>query len=211
MANAIYPLYKQALLSGSSNCDLTQTSATLAPFVSLVSTASYTYSAAHQYYSSLAGIVGTDQQITSPSVTNGTFNGAGCTFTAVTGAAVGALVIYRKNSGANTTWVLVLYEDTSVTGLPVTPNGGNIVITWNGSGIFTLSDVRAKENVFLIGEIRGLGLYEYTYAGDEADRPQIGFLAQEVAAFSPDCVATSESGDGLLSVDYGKVFDRLAA
>ena len=28
--------------------------------------------------------------------------------------------------------------DTGVTGLPVTPNGGDISITWNASGIFTL-------------------------------------------------------------------------
>ena len=26
----------------------------------------------------------------------------------------------------------------SVTGLPVTPNGGNITVTWNASGIFQL-------------------------------------------------------------------------
>ena len=210
MANAIYPLYKQALLSGASNCDLTQSSASLAPFVAMVNTSTYTYSASHQYYSSLSGIVGTDQQIASPSVTNGTFNGASVTYTAVSGAAVGALLIYRKNSGANTTWVLVLYEDTSVTGLPVTPNGGNIVVTWNGSGIFTLSDVRAKENISLIAEIEGLGLglYEYNYLGDEAHTPQVGFLAQEVATRHPYAVL---SRDGMLAVDYGKVFDSLAA
>jgi hypothetical protein len=33
---------------------------------------------------------------------------------------------------------LVAYIDSSVTGLPVTPNGGNIGITWNASGIFAL-------------------------------------------------------------------------
>jgi hypothetical protein len=60
------------------------------------------------------------------------------TYTAVTGVSIEALVIYRKNSGANTTWRLVLYLDTSVTGLPVTPNGGDITVTWNASGIFGL-------------------------------------------------------------------------
>lgn len=207
MANAIYPLYKQALLSGASNLDLTQSSASLAPFVAMVNISTYTYSAAHQYYSSLSGQVGTDQQITSPTVTNGTFNGATATFTSVSGAAVGALIIYRKNSGANTTWALVLYEDTSVTGLPVTPNGGNIVITWNGSGIFTLSDERLKEGISRIGEIQGLGLYEFNYRGDAT--PQIGFLAQEVAARFPEAIAAND--DGKLTIDYGEVFDRLAA
>ena len=202
MANAIYPLYKQGLLSGSSNLDLTQTSSTTAPYVAMVNTSSYTYSSSHQSYSSLAGIVGTDQQITSPSVTNGTFNGATVTFTSVTGSTVGALVIYRKNAGANTTWALVLYEDTSVTGLPVTPNGGNIVITWNGSGIFTISDERMKENFTPLAQLQDLTLWAYNYKDGEQ---HIGFKAQEVEAKFPSAVARAL--DGHLEVDYGKLFD----
>jgi hypothetical protein len=33
---------------------------------------------------------------------------------------------------------LVAYLDTGVTGLPVTPNGGDITISWHASGIFQL-------------------------------------------------------------------------
>jgi hypothetical protein len=65
-------------------------------------------------------------------------DGNDVTFSAVSGASVEALVLYRKNAGANTTWRLVAYIDTSVTGLPVTPNGGDISITWSVSGIFSL-------------------------------------------------------------------------
>ena len=82
--------------------------------------------------------MGTDQEITTKTITNGTFDGDNVTFTAVSGSSVEALVLYRKNAGANTTWRLIAYIDTSVTGLPVTPNGGDIDITWNASGIFTL-------------------------------------------------------------------------
>lgn len=138
MANAIYPLYKQSLLAGDANADLDNNTATDGPFVALVDTGTYTYSSAHDFYNDLSGIVGTDQRITTPTVTNGTFDGDNVTFTAVSGSTVEALVIYRKNSGANTTWRLVAYIDSSVTGLPVTPNGGDITITWNASGIFTL-------------------------------------------------------------------------
>lgn len=138
MANAIYPLYKQSLLAGDSNADLDNDTTTDGVYVALVDTGTYTYSTAHQYYSSLSGVVGTDQRITSPTVANGLFDGADVTFTAVSGNSVEALVIYRKNSGANTTWRLVAYIDTGVTGLAVTPNGGNITITWNASGIFQL-------------------------------------------------------------------------
>ena len=138
MANAIYPKWKEALLQNSADSDLDGTGST-GVFVALVDTGTYTYSAAHQYYSDLSGIVGTDQEIgATKSFTNGTFDGGDVTFTAVTGATVEALVLYRKNAGANTTWRLIAYIDTSVTGLPVTPNGGDISITWNASGIFTL-------------------------------------------------------------------------
>lgn len=137
MANAIYPLYKEALLGAAANSALTGSGAT-GLFVALVDTGTYTYSAAHQFYSSLSGIVGTDQEITSPTLTAGVVDGGDVTFTAVSGNSVEALVLYRKNAGANTTWRLVAYIDTGQTGLPVTPNGGNISIAWNASGIFAL-------------------------------------------------------------------------
>lgn len=137
MANAIYPHYKESLLSGDASTALTGSGST-GFYVALVDTGTYTYSSSHQFYSSLSGIVGTDQEITSPTLTNGLIDGGDVTFTAVSGASVEALVLYRKNAGANTTWRLVAYIDTSVTGLPVTPNGGDITITWNASGIVQL-------------------------------------------------------------------------
>ncbi len=137
MANAVYPLYKAALLTAATNSALTGSGST-GLFVALVDTGTYTYSAAHEFYSSLSGIVGTDQEIGSVTTTAGTVDGADVSFTAVTGASVEALVLYRKNAGANTTWRLVAYIDTGQTGLPVTPNGGTISIAWNASGIFTL-------------------------------------------------------------------------
>lgn len=138
MANAIYPEYKEFLLSGSTNISLTVNDTTDGPFCALVDTGTYTYSAAHDFYNDLSGIVGTDQNIASPTVANGTFDGSDLTYTAVSGNSVEALVIYRKNAGANTTWKIVVYLDSSITGLPVTPNGGNITVTWHASGIFTL-------------------------------------------------------------------------
>src|SRR5580765_5691198 len=155
MANAVYPKYKESVIKEADANNGLDGTTTAAPYVALVDTGTYTYNATHQFYSSLTGIVGTDQPITTPTVTNGTFDGDDVTFTAVSGASVEALVIYRHNTGANTTWRLVLYEDTSVTGLPVTPNGGNIVVTWNASGIFTISDRRLKENIRQIGEYAG--------------------------------------------------------
>ena len=138
MANAIYPKWKETIMKAEANSELDSAEGATGVFVALVDTGTYTYSAAHQFYSDLSGIVGTDQEITTKTQTNGTFDGSDVTFTSVSGATVEALVIYRKNGGANTTWPLIAYIDTGVTGLPVTPNGGNIDVTWNASGIFTL-------------------------------------------------------------------------
>ncbi len=137
MANAIYPKYKQSLLNGDANTALTGSGST-GLFAALVDTGTYTYSAAHQFFSSLSGIVGTDQEIGSVTLTDGLIDGADISHPAVTGNSVEAIVLYRKNAGANTTWRLVAYIDTGVTGLPVTPNGGAINTTWNASGIVQL-------------------------------------------------------------------------
>ena len=138
MANAIYPLWSQEIMKGTSNNLLNSAEGATGVYCALVDTGTYTYSAAHQFYSSLSGIVGTDQEILTKTQVTGTFDGTDLTYTAVSGASVEALVLYRKNGGANTTWPLIAYIDTGVTGLPVTPNGGNITITWNASGIFKL-------------------------------------------------------------------------
>lgn len=133
MANALYPKWKEQLLQFTANNDLSSGTVKVA----LVDTGTYTYSASHQYLSSLTGVVGTAQTIGSKTFTNGVFDGADVTFTTVTGNSVEALVIYIDTGNAATS-PLVAYIDTSVTGLPVTPNGGDIAITWNASGIFAL-------------------------------------------------------------------------
>lgn len=136
MANAIYPKWKEAIIQASANSALNG-SGTTGVYVALVDTGTYTYNASHQYYSDLSGVVGTDQEIgATKTYTNGVLDGADVVFPTVSGASCEALVIYVKNAGANTTWRLVAYIDTGVTGLPVTPNGGNINVTWNASGIF---------------------------------------------------------------------------
>lgn len=139
MANALYPKWKEALLQNLADCDL-DGSGTTGVYAALVDLGTYTYNAAHQFYSDLgASVVGTDQEIgATKSYTNGVFDGADCTFPNVSGNTAEAIVIYRKNAGANTTWRLVAFLDTGVTGLPVTPNGGNIITSWNASGIFAL-------------------------------------------------------------------------
>lgn len=132
MANAIYPKWKEAIVQASANSSLGGTVK-----VALVDTGTYTYSSAHEFLTSLTGRVGTDQTLGTKTFTNGTFDAADSVFTSVTGATVEALVIYIDTGTAGTSR-LVAYLDTGITGLPVTPNGGNINVTWDAAGIFTV-------------------------------------------------------------------------
>jgi hypothetical protein len=133
MANALYPKWKEQLLQFTANNNLSAGTVKVA-----LVTSGYTYSSSDQFYSSVsASVVGTPQTIGSKTFTNGVFDGGDVTFTAVTGSQVTRLVIYI-DTGSAATSPLVAYIDTSVTNLPVTPNGGDISITWNASGIFAL-------------------------------------------------------------------------
>lgn len=148
VGNNLYPKWKEQLLSFTTGNITTLNNISQGTVkVALVDTSSvgsYAYSASDQFYE-VAGsttdvqsnTVGTPQSIGSKTFLNGTFVGGNVTFTAVTGVSAEALVIYI-DTGNNQTSPLVAYIDTGVTGLPVTPNGGNIAITWNASGIFTL-------------------------------------------------------------------------
>lgn len=55
-------------------------------------------------------------------------------FTAVSGATVEYLCFF-KDTGTPSTSNLICYFDTA-TGLPLTPNGGDVNVTFNASGIF---------------------------------------------------------------------------
>ena len=132
MANALYPSFKVLLLTGA--IDLSSQLIKAA----LVDTGTYTYSAAHDFFDDVTGVVGTPQTLGSKTTTSGVFDAANSTFTAVTGNSVEAIIIYYDSTVAATS-SLIAYIDTG-TGLPVTPNGGDITITWDngGNGIFAL-------------------------------------------------------------------------
>lgn len=134
MANAIYPKYKEALLGGLTNIDIDGGTVKAA----LIDTNDVAYNSGHDFHNDIsAAIVGTPQTITNTTVTNGLFDGDNVTFTAVSGDQCEAIIIFI-DTGNTATSRLVAYLDTGVTGLPVTPNGGDITITWNASGIFQL-------------------------------------------------------------------------
>ena len=97
----------------------------------------YVFDAAHTDYSDIADAVVADEPLS-----NLTTNGAGTamadnvTFSSVTGNEVVSLVIYRSDGAAvpdtAANCPLIAFIDSVTAGLPVTPNGGDITILWNG-------------------------------------------------------------------------------
>lgn len=131
MASAVYPVFKENLLQGDYDLSTETIRAVL------VDTGTYTYNAAHNAYDDLSGVVGTESgALGSKTFTNGTFDSADITFSSVTGATAEAIVLFI-DSGTPSTDYLIAYID-SGTGLPVTPNGGDINVTVSGSGWFSL-------------------------------------------------------------------------
>jgi hypothetical protein len=138
MTNAIYPLFKQELMKGNANNSLNSAEGVTGVYAALIDTAVYTYSPTHQFYTSLSGVVASNQELLYKTQAAGLFDGSDVVFPSVTGDTAEAIVLYRKNAGASSTWALIAYLDTGVTGLPVLPNTGPIGITWNAAGIFLL-------------------------------------------------------------------------
>src|SRR5512139_3561464 len=96
MANILYPKGKEHLLKG--DIDLEDD----AVYACLVDTGVYAYAATDEYLSSISAVgspavdarVGTDVLLTSKTVTNGVFDAADPTFTAVSGSTVENVVLY---------------------------------------------------------------------------------------------------------------------
>jgi len=145
MASRMYGLAKQSLLSQSPSIDLDTDTIKIA----LVGSgyAPNTATNGDQYYSVIGTHAqGTPQTLGSKTVTGGTFDAADVTFTAVATNAnqITQLVIFKEiATAANSTWPLICVIDSASAGLPITPNGGDITVSFdNGTNkIFRLADV----------------------------------------------------------------------
>ena len=132
MASVVYPKFKERLLSPGVNLSTSAVRAVL------IDTGTYTYNAAHDAYDDLSGVVGTESgALANKTITNGVFDSDNITFSAVTGDTAEAIVLFIDSGTASTDY-LIAYIDSASSGLPVTPNGGDINVTVNASGWFAL-------------------------------------------------------------------------
>lgn len=131
MADAIYATAKAALLQGEINM------ATGSIKCVLIDTADYTFNTGHTYLDSVAAGAReeTSTNMTSKTFVSGTFDADNVTFTSTSGDNCEAVIIY-VDTGVAASSHLICYLD-SLSGLPVTL-GGDVTITWDASGIFTI-------------------------------------------------------------------------
>lgn len=135
MANTLYDNARKMFLEGQLNW-LTDDIK-----VQMVDTGSYTPNFSTHLYLADIGVgarIGPSALLTSKATTGGAADAADATLSSVSGASIEAIVLY-KDTGVEGTSPLIAYIDTA-TGLPITPNGGDIIITWdNGTNkIFRL-------------------------------------------------------------------------
>lgn len=143
MANALYGLARQKFLDG----DIDWSTHNIK--VGLIDNADYTVAIdTHDFFDDVAAdltpsggadaLVAISGNLASKTSTLGVADAADVTLTAVSGDVSESLIIFR-DSAAVATSELIAYIDTA-TGLPITPNGGDVIITWdNGANkIFKL-------------------------------------------------------------------------
>lgn len=127
MANVLYNPIRVAFATAA----LDWTDAGITVKAQLVDQAAYTVNASHQFFSSISAParIGTAVEVTGRVVTaDGGCDANDITFSAVTGASAEAVVLYIEGA-TDADSPLICYID-QATGLPVTPNTGDIRVIW---------------------------------------------------------------------------------
>lgn len=125
MANALYDKARERLLRGqfdwindTFNCVL-------------VDNGTYTVNlSTHEFYNAVqAGVIAGPVALAAKAVVSGAADANDVTFSSVSGASIESIVLYKSVTDP-TDSPLLAYIDTA-TGLPITPNGGDIIVTWD--------------------------------------------------------------------------------
>lgn len=125
MANALYDKARERLLRGqfdwindTMNCVL-------------VDNGTYTVNlTTHEFYNAAqAGVIAGPVALASKAIVAGAADANDVTFSSVSGASIESIIIYKSVTNPADS-PLLAYIDTA-TGLPITPNGGDIIVTWD--------------------------------------------------------------------------------
>lgn len=134
-ANALYDLGREGFLAGEIDWD------TAVIKVDLIDTGAYTIDlATHKFRSSVAAgaRIASSAALASKTVAAGVADAADITYTALTGVSIELILIYQSSAVgggadvADTAQRLIAAIDTA-TGLPFTPSGGDVTVTWDNT------------------------------------------------------------------------------
>jgi hypothetical protein len=135
MANKVYPLYKKAAMTGDGP-DLLSVDVKIA----LIDLGLYSYDDADEFLSDIpsGAIIALTPALANRTISDlAAFDSDDPTFPDVSGNQSEAIVGF-VDTGNDATSRLIFFQDTDVTGLPITPNGGDITITVDADGWFVL-------------------------------------------------------------------------
>ena len=143
MANALYTAAKENFLTGG----IDFASDTIRMMI--VDGADYTPNlATHDFFDDVNGVAtatignsggnarSNGTALGTKTTTGGVADAADTTLTSVTGDICEYVLLFKDVSTDGNSDVMVLFD--TMTGLPVTPNGGDITVSWNASGIFAI-------------------------------------------------------------------------
>lgn len=140
MANAIYPQYLETLLNPANGPNGDAPDLNTDTITNSLHSSTYTYSAAHDDFAELSGQIDSQREtVGSPTVALGVFDAADTTFTTVAAGSTLDSYIFSESTGTPANDHLIAYFDTDASGaISLATNGGDIVVSYNASGIFSL-------------------------------------------------------------------------
>lgn len=191
MPVTMYPRGKEALLGSvdlaSQNIKMTLLSA------------SYTYSAAHQFFSDLAGTLGNSGNLASKTLTNGVFNSANPTVTATSTATCVAFALWQDTGTAGTSPLLMYYD-----GLQIV----TISASSSSSTTITLDPITyAIANSSVLTRVSGTGPASVTLSGSGGGSANARTLtaASAQSMVLGDTYSVAISGTGLpININNGQ-------
>lgn len=136
MANVLYTLGKQNMLDGQFDLNTDEMRVVLTDHAN--DTPNVSTDDAYDDISAGTVVNGMSNALDTPTITNGVFDADPETIASVGGDQVDSLTIYKHNATPALALLLVYIDVDSGGNLPFTPTGGDVTISWHGSGIFAL-------------------------------------------------------------------------
>ncbi len=138
MTNQAYTPYRASLLGSGTRVDWDADDIRAV----LIDSADYTFSVAHDFLDDIPGAarvaVSATLTVNTAAIDSGTADVADFSWPLVSGDQSEYVVFYDHTGGADNARRLIFLFDTFSSGMPVTPNGGDINYLVNAAGIFTV-------------------------------------------------------------------------